>query len=41
MKKQEEKNKALEEDLAIKKKSLQQLNSKLEEYVQAYPDFKP
>lgn len=38
---QEEKNKALEEDLALKKRNLQQLNSKLEEYVKAYPEFKP
>ena len=40
-KKQEEKNKALEEELLSKKKNVQQLNAKLEEYVQAYPDFKP
>lgn len=40
-KKQEEKNKALEEELVIKKRNIQQLTAKLEEYVQAYPEFKP
>lgn len=40
-KKQDEKNKALEEELQTKKKQLQQLTFKLDEYVKEYPDFKP
>ena len=36
-----EKNKLIEEEIVEKKKLYQQINSKLEEYVKAYPDFKP
>jgi len=40
-KKQEERNKLLEEELQYKNKTIQQNQSKLEEYAHAYPDFKP
>ena len=40
-KKQEEKNKILEEEVAQRKKNLTSIQSKLDEYVKAYPDFKP
>ena len=40
-KKQEEKNRQLEQEVNQRKKNLTGIHSKLDEYVKAYPDFKP